>query len=179
MINIKRTRLPFGFTIFEVLLVLALIGLLAGLVAGSASAFITSGDFEPPSRVLKKSVLDALYFSAERKQASYLYYDDENASFVVMDSTGSNLAKHPVFKNLENLDQENRPFVKFFALGPLAGVDGGRTQYNDRSLELIRIPFHFGCSVPFLAQIKFREKDQTHYFDPFSGYPLTKLDNEF
>ncbi|MDA7791943.1 prepilin-type N-terminal cleavage/methylation domain-containing protein [Opitutales bacterium] len=44
-----------GFTLVEVLLVLALVGVLAGLVAGNVGAFIAGAKFEPPDRVLKKS----------------------------------------------------------------------------------------------------------------------------
>ena len=56
-----------GFTLIEVLLVLALVGVLAGLVAGNAGAFITGAKYEPPGRVLKKAILDAIYFSSETK----------------------------------------------------------------------------------------------------------------
>ncbi|HAY75503.1 MAG TPA: hypothetical protein DCY32_07500, partial [Opitutae bacterium] len=51
----------------EVLLVLALVGILAGIRAGNAGAFITGSNFEPPERVLKRAVLDAVYFASERK----------------------------------------------------------------------------------------------------------------
>ena len=70
MINQERIRKASGFTLIEVLLVLALVGLMAGLVAGNAGAFISGGNFEPPHRVLKKSVLDAVYYAGERKRAT-------------------------------------------------------------------------------------------------------------
>ena len=54
------------------LLVLALVGVITGLVAGNVGAFITGAQFEPPDRVLKKAILDAIYESSESKRATYL-----------------------------------------------------------------------------------------------------------
>ena len=175
MIQNERIRKISGFTLIEVLLVLALVGLMAGIVGGNAGAFIAGGNFEPPDRVLKKSVLDAVYFAGERKRVTFLSYDEDNATFMVSDASGSILAKHRVFQKLEKVEAEDFPEVKLYAIGPLAGADGGRTQYDERGLLLLRIPFHAGCSVPFLAEISFRENEQTLYFDPFSGYALKEM----
>ena len=175
MIKKERTRRS-GFTLIEVLLVLALVGLIAGIVAGNAGAFIAGGNFEPPDRVLKKSVLDAIYFAGERKRATFLSYHEKNATFVVSDAEGRGLAKHQVFEKLADVDEDGMPNIRFLAVGPLAGVDGGRTQYRDSDLELNRIAFHSGCSVPFRAEIKFREREQTFFFDPFSGYALEEIE---
>jgi len=170
----KRSRAASGFSLIEVLLVLALVGLMAGIVAGNAGAFIAGANFEPPDRVLKKAVLDAVYFAGERKRSTYLSFDEKNASFLVADSSGAILSNHPVFQKLpdESVNDMAMPVINFKAVGPLAGADGGRTSYDDRSLELVRIPFHSGSSVPFLAKIRFGEKERTLFFDPFSGYAL-------
>jgi hypothetical protein len=175
LIKNERIRNPSGFTLIEVLLILALVGLMAGIVGGNAGAFIAGGNFEPPDRVLKKSVLDAVYFAGERKRVTFLSYHEDNATFMVSDASGSILAKHEVFQKLEKVETEDFPEVKLYAVGPLAGADGGRTQYDERGLRLFRIPFHAGCSVPFLAEISFRENEQTLYFDPFSGYALKEI----
>ena len=63
------------------LLVLALVGVLAGLVAGNAGAFIKGAQFEPPSRVLKKAILDAIYEASESKELIYVSYDPKNCNF--------------------------------------------------------------------------------------------------
>ena len=55
-----------GFTLVEVLLVLALVGVITGLVAGNVGAFITGAQFEPPERVLKKAILDAIGWKVEK-----------------------------------------------------------------------------------------------------------------
>lgn len=175
MTKVKRVRVTSGFTLIEILLVLALVGLMAGLVAGNAGAFIAGGNFEPPDRVLKKAVLDAVYFAGERKRSTYLSFVEKNATFLVTDSSGVVLSNHLIFKKLSDersISNSAMPIINFQAVGPLAGPDGGRTSYDDSSLELERIPFHSGSSVPFSAKIKFREKEQILFFDPFSGYAI-------
>jgi prepilin-type N-terminal cleavage/methylation domain-containing protein len=171
----RRARVTSGFTLIEILLVLALIGLMAGLVAGNSGAFIAGRNFEPPDRVLKKAVLDAVYFAGERKRSTYLSFIENNASFLVTDSSGVVLSNHLIFQkkpDKRSVNDTAMPIINFKAVGPLAGADGGRTNYDDNSLELERIPFHSGSSVPFLAKIKFRDKEQTLFFDPFSGYAI-------
>jgi len=70
-----------GFSLIEVLLVLSLVAVLAGIVAGNAGAFIKGANNEPPDRVLKRAVLDAFYFSSEMKREVLLSYYEENATF--------------------------------------------------------------------------------------------------
>ena len=69
-------------------------------------------------------------------------------------------------------NEENLPKVSFFGLGPLSGVDGDETEYDVDNLNLRRVHFHAGSSIPFRAQIDFRGKENELFFDPFSGYVL-------
>jgi prepilin-type N-terminal cleavage/methylation domain-containing protein len=173
-ISIKQDS---GFSLIEVLLVLALIGVMAAIVAGNAGAFIQAGSFEPPVRVLKKAVLDAYYFAGERKEATFLSYDEENASFMVSDVSGKILETHSVFKNLNQKDQiesDDFPDVQFRAVGPLSGSSGGNTIYRENQLLLNRIRFHSGSSVAFEASIRHRGEVQEFLFDPFSGFVLSE-----
>ena len=175
MIKNERIRNPSGFTLIEVLLVLALVGLMAGIVGGNAGAFIAGGNFEPPDRVLKKSVLDAVYFAGERKRVTFLSYHEDNATFMVSDASGSILAKHEVFQKLEKVETEDFPEVKLYAVGPLAGADGGRTQYDERGIAFV--PYSFSCwlQCPFSGRDFISGNEQTLYFDPFSGYALKEI----
>ena len=157
------------------LLVLALIGVMAGIVAGNAGAFIVGSNFEPPDRVLKRAVLDAVYFAGERKRATYLQYFEANATFLVADREGKVLATHKIYEDLTDEIRENEdlmPKTTFRAIGPLSGPDGGRTEYDEDHLELTRVYFHAGCSIPFHTEIDFRGETIEMSFDPFSGYIL-------
>jgi len=168
-----------AFSLIEVLLVLALVAVLVGIVAGNAGSFIVGANFEPPDRVLKKAVLDAVYHASESKRATFLHYSEDTASFYVLDSTGQSLSEWPVYKVLSDKIKENPkliPSVIFRALGPLAGVEGGPSSsvYNENELVIEKIPFHYGSILPFSAQIYFKDKKDDFSFDPFSGYLLKK-----
>ncbi len=159
----------------EVLLVIALLALLAGTVAGNLGAFLKGANFEPPDRVLKKAVLDAVYFSSERKRSTYLSYYEDNATFLVSDSMGIVLAEHRIYKEINEEiagNRENFPKVRFWGIGPLSGVEGDESQYERDQMKLTRVRFHAGSSVPFGAEIEFGEREKEMFFDPFSGYVL-------
>ena len=104
MILSKRAGGVRAFTLIEVLLVLALIGVLIGLVAINAGAFVEASKYEPPARVLGKAVMDSFYFASETKRTAYLSYQEENATFFVSDGTGKVLSNHGIFDN-EDLEQ--------------------------------------------------------------------------
>jgi prepilin-type N-terminal cleavage/methylation domain-containing protein len=168
-------RYPEGFTLVEVLLVLALVGVITGLVAGNVGAFITGAQFEPPDRVLKKAILDAIYESSESKRATYLSYEANSSSFRVTDRTGAQINTHFIYKE-EFDDGKEVPKVIFKAIGPESGPDGGSTIYDLEELILTRIPFHYGSSVPFEVEIDFKDQLSRHRFDPFSGFVLKNID---
>jgi len=164
-----------AFSLIEVLLVLALVAVLVGIVAGNAGAFIKGSNFEPPDRVLKKAVLDAVYHASESKRPAYLSYFEENATFLVSSASGEILAEHNVYDKItEEIEQDSslKPKVSFYAVAPLSGEDGGNTNYDDEDLKLIRVSFHSGSSQPFFAEIDFRDNQEKLEFDPFSGYVL-------
>ena len=160
-----------GFSLIEVLLVLALVGVITGLVSGNVGAFITGAQFEPPDRVLKKAILDAIYESTESKRSTFLSFDKELASFRISNDSGAEINLHPIYK--EGLSDEREvPDVRFQAIGPQSGSDGGTTIYDEDELVLTRVPFHYGSSVPFKVEIDFMENLTLLQFDPFSGFVL-------
>lgn len=179
MISRRRPGGVRAFTLIEVLLVLALIGVLIGLVAINAGAFVEASKYEPPARVLGKAVKDSFFFASETKRTAYLSYLEENATFFVSDATGRILASHGIFEkeDLEQLREDDLlPRVLFRAMGPMAGLAGGDSLYDDDLLVVQRVPFHFGTSMPFQAEIEIMGEDEVERieFDPFSGYQVTK-----
>ena len=175
MIKFIKRRTLAGFSLIEVLLVLSLVAILAGIVVGNASAFITGGNAEPPVRVLKRAVLDSIYFSSEMKREVLLSYYEENATFIISGRDGQLLQSHPVYEQLDEDIRSNRelmPEVIFSAIGPKSGVDGGSSDFDEDDLVLSSVRFHAGCSTPFMTEIKFRGEVEEVEFDPFSGYVL-------
>jgi prepilin-type N-terminal cleavage/methylation domain-containing protein len=166
---------PEGFTLVEVLLVLTLVGVITGLVAGNVGVFITGAQFEPPDRVLKKAILDAIYESSESKRATYLSFETNSSSFRVTDRSGAEINTHSIYKRKLD-DGKEVPKVIFKAIGPECGPDGGSTIYDEDELILTRIPFHYGSSVPFEVEIEFKDQLYLHRFDPFSGFVLKNID---
>ena len=172
-----------AFTLIEILLVLALVGVMVGLVAGNAGAFIEGSKYEPPGRVLKKAVVDCLYLSCENKRVAYLSYDEENATFVISNASGGILTSHGMFEGAKEdpkRDKDDNPKVTFRSIGPLSGPAGGSTVFDEDLLLVKRVPFHFGASVPFEAEIEVKgeSENEIYEFDPFSGYHLKKLKKE-
>ena len=173
-----------GFSLIEVLLVLALLAIIAGLTAGVSVGLVDAAKIEPPDRVLKRAVLDAVYHASERKEPSYLRYEKQRATFLVTDSSGEILAEHSVFSDMPSEDESEDffrerelPEVSFMAQGPLSGESGGSSQLEDEHLELLRVPFHSGVSPPFTATISFLDKEQVLPFDPFSGYVIEDIED--
>jgi hypothetical protein len=158
-----------------VLLVLALVGVITGLVAGNVGAFITGAQFEPPDRVLKKAILDAIYESSESKRATYLSFEANSSSFRVTDRSGVQINSHSIYRGGVE-DGKEVPKVIFKAIGPESGPDGGSSIYDEDELILNRIPFHYGSSVPFEVEIEFKDQLSRHRFDPFSGFVLKNKD---
>ena len=152
-------------------MVLSLVGVITGLVAGNVGAFITGAQYEPPNRVLKKAILDAIYESSESKRATFISFEVNSSSFQVTDRAGYQINSHPIYKGGLDDDKEV-PKVIFKAIGPQSGSDGGSTIYDEDELILSRIPFHYGSSVPFEVEIDFNEQFSRHRFDPFSGFVL-------
>lgn len=164
-----------GFTLIEILIVLALVAVLAGIVSGNLAGFIDGARVEPPERVLKRAVLDGIYFSNERKKEVWLSYFEENASFLVTDPFGDILGVHKIYDDFTDeirSDPENIPKIYFDAIGPSLGVSGENTNFDDEQLRLSFVRFHAGSSTPFTAEIIFREKVGKFRFDPFSGYEI-------
>ena len=96
-----------GFTIVEILLVLALLAIIAGMVAVGAVGMIDAAKMEPPDRVLKRAVLDAVYHASERKAPAFLRYDGNRATFLVTDAGGAVLTEHAIYEDMPSGEGEN------------------------------------------------------------------------
>ena len=131
---------------------------MAGIVAGNAGAFIVGSNFEPPDRVLKRAVLDAVYFAGERKRATYLQYFEANATFLVADREGKVLATHKIYEDLTDEIRENEdlmPKTTFRAIGPLSGPDGDERNMMRIIWNLLGYIFMRVAVFPFIRRLIF------------------------
>ena len=153
-----------GFTLIEVLLVLALVAVLAGIVAGNASAFILGGSSEPPDRVLKRAVLDALYFSTEKKEEVRLAWSEQQATFLIKDRNGVILKRHSIYEDLDEesvIDEDQVPKVSFFTIPPKVGFGGSSSPLTmkiciwRKSYSMEVTLFLFWLKLNFLEEMKF------------------------
>ena len=156
---------------------------MVSFLALNAGTLISGSKQEPPERVLKTAVVDCLYLSCENKRVAYLSYHEENATFLISDASGGILASHGIFEGAKEdtkRDKDDNPKVTFRSIGPLAGPAGGSTVFDEDILIVKRVPFHFGASIPFEAEIELEgeSENETYEFDPFSGYHLKKVEKD-
>ncbi|MFP6855356.1 MAG: type II secretion system protein [Opitutales bacterium] len=191
--TISRNR---GFTLIEILLAIALIGIIASVLAGEAGVFFRAAKRpEPPHRILRKAVLDATYFASQSKETVFLRFEDNKDSkdhgvLFIENASGSALSRYRVFQ-LPDEDEftihDSSFSLIFEAEVPLAGIDGEEGDRNEEfwgsaEIELPRILFHpSGVSTPFIVRLHAGHDDheeKTYRFDPFSGYLRLKTEEQ-
>lgn len=175
-----------AFTLIEILLALALIGLLFGLFIGVSGGLVrASKEREPPIAILRAAVLEATHLASKGKEVTYLRFDDENGTLVIENAAGAQLAVREfddlVVKPDDDEERELLFTVTFEAEAPLQGVNGDEGEWNDEDISLRRVTFHpSGVSTPFLARLIHHdtEREEILRFDPFSGYVLFEEEEE-
>ena len=180
-LNPSRIR---AFTLIEIILVLALIGLLFSLFIGISGTFArASKEPEPPIAILRAAVLEATHLSSKGKEVTHLRFDDENGTLVIENAAGTQLSVRE-FDDFVVQDGDERELlftVSFEAETPLQGVSGDEGEWDDEDLSLRRVTFHpSGVSTPFLARLIHHDTDKEEVlrFDPFSGYVLFEEEEE-
>jgi prepilin-type N-terminal cleavage/methylation domain-containing protein len=183
-ISATGTDLPrcAGFTLIEILLVLALILLIGTLAVYNVANLSRMRDERPVDEVLLNAVREARYQAAINKELCWLSYDSEKGIFhVSMDRRASapvTLEADSVFVALTKDEKEEKakeqgvpassdlksfelfisedeepPKVEFFAIPPGTGFDGDPKD-GPEDLKLFRVPFDpAGFSVPFQVKV--------------------------
>lgn len=153
-----------GFTLVEILLVIALIGLMAGMVVGGLAGFFQAGKIHPPDRRLKEAVLKARSLAERESKPVFLSYEKKMGGVFIINSS------QPFELQLDETGKgnaENAPEIKFLAV-----VENSPFNYSSDQLVLERVEFFAGCSPAFKTKISSDEKEREILFDPFSAYPL-------
>jgi prepilin-type N-terminal cleavage/methylation domain-containing protein len=153
-----------GFTLVEILLVIALIGVMGGLVMGGLGGFFQAGKVHPPERRLQEAVLKARALAERESIPVFLSYERKAGGRFIVEGAGR-LELLLDERNQTNADLG--PEISFSAI-----VENSPYNYTAEQLRLLKIKFMAGCSPAFLVRLETEESNQEITFDPFSAYAL-------
>lgn len=152
-------------TTLELLMAIALIGMLAVAVVGSnESMFHGIGD-EPLDETLRKAVREARYQAVYNGGRAILKWDDKSRSFIIRNSIGKEL------KRMKSDAKGEKDAVTFECITPIQGYE---LKDGDPSTEDIdELVFDADrCATPFVADIHYAGQDYTVRYDAFSNLRL-------
>lgn len=150
-----------GFSLIELILVIALIALVGGLMVVNASAILRGLGEEPPDRILQKAVREARYQAASMKEPTFLSYDEETGTLQVFSGTGQDLAEFKV------TESEDFPEFEFEQILPGQGLGSSR---RDETSPIDLVVFRPDrSSTPFQVIISEGSTAYTLRYDPFSA----------
>ncbi len=153
-----------GFTLVEILLVIALIGVMGGLVVGGLGGLFQAGKIHPPERRLQEAVLKARALAERESIPVFLSYDRQaGGRFIVEGSSRLEL----LLDERNQTIAEQGPEISFSAI-----VENSPYNYTAEQLRLLKVKFMAGCSPAFLVKLETEESNQEITFDPFSAYAL-------
>jgi prepilin-type N-terminal cleavage/methylation domain-containing protein len=156
-------RSPRGFTLIEILLVLALMALAASVVLVNFVAFSERGESTNPVDVLRTAVREARFQAAADRVMTELSYDSETGQLVVNPGAQS-------FALNSDFTEVGRGEIRFYLIPPAEGL-GALPEPNDTRLEATKVRFAPDrSSSPFVAEIDSgRGSPERIAFDPFSS----------
>jgi type II secretion system protein H len=151
-----------AFTIIELLMAIALMGLMAALALGPGRAVFARQTYEPLSETLRRSVREARFQSVASGRPVALEWDSATYSFVIRDADGAEIERIKSEAGTESDD------VLFHAVLPWEQVE---VPGKDPLLTIIaQVRFDPDrSSTPFVASIHYAGEDTELRYDPFSN----------
>jgi len=131
--NRLLSKLNTGFTIVEVLLALALIGLVAGLFAINFDILLNSVNKKRPEKILHEAICEARYQALQEHALIYLSYDEPKHSFLIFKDTPD----HPIV----SMPMENGIKVTFTPIPPAEYKSGRFSEVSQPEKPLDKITF--------------------------------------
>lgn len=164
-----------GFTLLEVVVALALIGMVAGLVVVNFDVAFGGMKSRPPADIFRNAVRQARYEAAYRMKKTYLGFDAEKNVFTVVDSDGEDCGEYPL-----NRDPSQGKFeVTFTPYRPDEDI-GGQDENRLSDYPVPRLAFDpSGCGIPVKVTIKGPGEDIEMDMDPFSWGPPPKRELQY
>mgnify|MGYP002067743352 CR=1 FL=1 len=160
-----------GFSLIEILLVIGLIALAAGMILTNVIGIAERSDEIPTDQVLKSAIRSARLEAARSRQTTELGYDEETGQLAVyIDSS------EPILFELgENFGKNGRGKILFRLIPPAQGTEKYPDPYED-GIETSRVRFAPDrSSQPFSAEIDYGiGSPELLAFDPFSSLVLAR-----
>ena len=156
-------RSPCGFTLIEILLVLALMALATSVVLVNFVAFADRGESSNPADVLRGAIREARFQAAADRVVTRLSYDAESGRLMLNPGARS-------FALNNDFTEVGRGEIRFYLVPPGEGL-GPLPDPADTRLEVQKVRFAPDrSSSPFVAEIDSgRGSPERIAFDPFSS----------
>jgi prepilin-type N-terminal cleavage/methylation domain-containing protein len=157
-----------GFTLIEILLVIALISIAASVILVNFTAFIDRGKSTSPQEVLTKAIDRARFLAAAERVTTELRYDEESGTLQITPADEQ-------FPINNDFGPDGRGEIRFYLIPSAEGLsrfpDPART-----TLETSAVSFAPDrSSSPFVAEIDSGRGRPTRLrFDPFSSVIRTE-----
>lgn len=157
-----------GFTLIEILLVIALIALAASVVIVNFTAFADRDDSTSPEEVLTAAIRRARFIAAAERITTQLRYDEDSGSLQI-DPIGEQ------FPINSDFGPDGRGLIRFFLIPPAEGLG----PFPDPKRSTLRTPaVAFApdrSSSPFIAEVDSGQGMPTRLrYDPFSSLIRTE-----
>lgn len=165
-----------AFTLIEMLLVIALIGLMASLFVVNLDMLAKQTELDAVESGFWKSVREARAEALLDRRAQSLRYEAKTATFLVTDEVTGEVRSFPIKRD----DWAPETRLEISLLKRL-----GRNQFTIQSGELVdlrEVPVvHFfpdGAITPFVVRLQVGPLDKQIEIDPWTGAEMLKRDEE-
>lgn len=150
-----------GFTLIELIIVIALMAIAGTLVVANADALLRGLGSEAPEHTLQRAVQEARFLAASERDTTRLRYDEENGRLEIFSEDGASLAAFPVAP-----DQGQIPTILFEQILPAEGLQASR----EETAPLPSVVFRPDrSSTPFRVVIGSGNNRFSQRYDPFSA----------
>lgn len=167
-----HTRRRAAFSLVEILVVIALIGLLAAVVAMNVTSMAGGLGPRPLPEILKRAVRDARFEAAFHKEVVTLRFDQEAGAFIVSDSHGNVVRSRESGYGLASGAVQ----VRFHQILPKTGTSAWSVREERAPIPAVR--FHPDrSSTPFIAEIEINGESSEHRYDPFSNLEIVDAES--
>ncbi len=152
-----------GFSLIELVIVIALIAVVGTLVVVSAEGMLSGLGTEPNERIFQKAVREARFQAAALKENTYLAYDQESSSVKIFDEAGQMLMEFPLTTEGDGYSEG----VVFEQVLPARGLESFT---SEETVEIKQVVFRPDrSSTPFQVTIRESGDAFTLRYDPFSA----------